>query len=65
MEDSCPNYLGALLHMRLAYLPKFDSLALFGHPSAGDRLNYGLTKFRGKRAVAPKSEQQTATIDRK
>jgi hypothetical protein len=40
MADSCPNYLDALSHKPLAYLPTFGLLTQFGHPSAGDRPNY-------------------------
>jgi hypothetical protein len=35
---------------------------LDGHPSPGDRLNYGLGEFRGTRAVAPKSKRQTTIL---
>jgi hypothetical protein len=65
MANSCPNYLDASSNMLLAYLPESNSLALFGHLSAGDKLNYGSSEFREKHAVAPKSEQQTATLDQK
>jgi hypothetical protein len=41
MIDSYLNYLDALLHMPLAYTLESGSLALFGHPSSGDRLNCG------------------------
>jgi hypothetical protein len=57
-----PNFLDVPKHRLLAYLRVFDLLILFGHPFAGDRLNYGLGEFRGTRAVVPKSEQQTAIL---
>jgi hypothetical protein len=55
-----PNILDVPKHRLIAYLRVFDLLVLFGHPSAGDRPNYGLGEFQGTRAVVPKSEQQTA-----
>jgi hypothetical protein len=45
MTNSCPNYLDAPSHMPLPYLPEFDSLALFGISSVGDKLNYGSSEF--------------------
>jgi hypothetical protein len=52
MTDTCPNYLDSPSRMLLAYLPGFALLAQFGHPSAGDRLNYESNEFRGTHAVA-------------
>jgi hypothetical protein len=65
MTGSCPNYLDAPSHMLLAYLPESDSLTLFGHLSAGDRLNYKSNESLGKHAVAPRSGQQTGILDLK
>jgi hypothetical protein len=50
------SFLDVPKHKLLAYLRVSDLLIPFGHPSAGDRPNYGLSEFRGTRAVAPKSE---------
>jgi hypothetical protein len=63
MADSCPNYLDFPSCMLSTCLPEFGSLALFGHPSMGDRLSYGSSEFRGMCAIDPKSEQETATLD--
>jgi hypothetical protein len=63
--DACPNYLNSPSRMLLAYLPRFGWLIQFGHLSAGDRPNCESTEFRGTRAVAPKSERQTMTLDQK
>jgi hypothetical protein len=63
MADSCPNYLDVPLHKLLAYIPIFGSLAQFGHPSMGDRLNYGSSESRGKHAIVPRSEKQIVTLD--
>jgi hypothetical protein len=65
MANACPNYLGSPSRMLFAYLPRFGSLAQFGYPSTGDRLNYESNESRGTRAVAPKSERQIATLDQK
>jgi hypothetical protein len=46
MVDSSPNYLDAPSHKPLAYLPEFGLLTQFGHPSAGDRPNYGSSESR-------------------
>jgi hypothetical protein len=48
MTDSCLNYLNAPLHMPLAYTLESGSLALFGHPSSGDRLNCGSSELYGE-----------------
>jgi hypothetical protein len=45
MADSCPNYLDFPSCMLSTCLPEFGSLALFGHPSMGDRLSYGSSEF--------------------
>jgi hypothetical protein len=42
-----------------------STLAQFGHPSMDDRTNYGSNESLGTHAVAPKSERQTVTLDRK
>jgi hypothetical protein len=63
--DSCPNYLDAPLCRLRAYLLGFGWLTEFGHSSAGDRPNCGLSESRGMCAVAPKNEQQTMTLDLK
>jgi hypothetical protein len=65
MEDSCPSYLDVPSHRLRAYPPEFDLLALFGHLSVSDRLNYVSSEFQGKRAVAPRSKQQTRALDQK
>jgi hypothetical protein len=65
MANSCINYQDVPSHKLLSYLPEFDLLSQFGHPSAGDRPNYGSSESRGTRVVAPKTERQTATLDRK
>jgi hypothetical protein len=38
MSDFYPNFLVVLLRMPLAYLPVFDSLTQFGHPSVDERV---------------------------
>jgi hypothetical protein len=63
MANSCPNYQDVSSHKPLAYLPEFDLLYQFDHPSASDRPNYGLNEYHGKHAVVPRSEQQTMTLD--
>jgi hypothetical protein len=65
MVDSCPNSLGVPSHKPLAYLQEFGLLAQFGRPSMDDRLNYGSNDFRGTCAIAPKSEQQSVTLDQR
>jgi hypothetical protein len=65
MADACPNYLDSPSRMLLAYLLGFGLLTQFGHPSVGDRLNYESSDSRGTRAVAPKSERQTVTLNQK
>jgi hypothetical protein len=57
-----PNFLDVPKHRLSSYLRVYDLLILFGHPSTGDRPNYGLGEFRGTRAVVPKSERQTAIL---
>jgi hypothetical protein len=59
MTDSCPNYLDVPSRMLSICPPESDSLALFGHPSMDDRLNYESSESRGKRAVASKSVTPT------
>jgi hypothetical protein len=51
--------------MLLAYLPEFGLLVQFGHPSMSDMPNCESSESRGTRAVAPKSERQTATLNQK
>jgi hypothetical protein len=65
MADSCPNYHDAPSHKPLAYLPKFCLRAQFGDPSAGDRPKCESSEFRGTRAVAPKSDRQTVTLNQR
>jgi hypothetical protein len=65
MVDSCPNFQDILSRKLWAYLLKFGWLSLFGHPSVGDRLNCESSESRGTRAVAPKSEWWTVTLDQK
>jgi hypothetical protein len=65
MVGSCPNYLDPPSHMLWAYLSESDSLTLFGHQSAGDKLSCGSTGSLGKHAVAPKTEPQTGILDPK
>jgi hypothetical protein len=62
--DSCPNFLGIPSHKPVAYLQEFGLLALFGHPFV-DRPNYGSNEFRGKRAIAPRSERQIVTLNQR
>jgi hypothetical protein len=45
VADSCPNYLDVPSHKPLAYLLEFGLLVQFGHPSAVDRSNCGLSEF--------------------
>jgi hypothetical protein len=45
MADPCPNYQDIPSRKPLAYLPGFGSLTQFGHPFAGDRLNYESDEF--------------------
>jgi hypothetical protein len=65
MTDSCPSYLDVPSRMPLSYPPGFGLLTQFDHPPVGDRPNYRLSESRGIRAVAPKSEQQTVTLDQR
>jgi hypothetical protein len=63
MTNTCPNYQDIPSHKLLAYLPEFDLLSQFVHPSMDDRPNYGSIESQGKHAVVPRSEQQTMTLD--
>jgi hypothetical protein len=60
--NSDPSFLDIPKHRLSAYLRVFGWLAQFGHPSMGDRLNYGSGEFWGTRAVAPKSKRQTVNL---
>jgi hypothetical protein len=42
---SDPSFLDVPEHKLLAYLQGFGYLIQFGHPSEGDRLNYGSSEF--------------------
>jgi hypothetical protein len=57
-----PSFHDVPKHRLSTYLWVFGWLAQFGHPSVGDRLNYGSGEFRGTRAVAPNSERQTVIL---
>jgi hypothetical protein len=56
MADSYPKCLDVTLRRPLAYLQTFGSLSQFGHPSVGDKPNFGLIESRGTHVVTPKSE---------
>jgi hypothetical protein len=61
----CPNSLDIPSHKPVTYPRGFGSLAQFGYPSMDDRSNYGSNESRGTRAVAPKSDRQTTTLDQR
>jgi hypothetical protein len=63
MTDFCSNYLDVPSHKPYAYLPEFGLLAQFDNPSMGDRPNCGSSESRGTRAFAPKSGEQTMTLN--
>jgi hypothetical protein len=65
MADAYSNYLDSPSRMLLACLPGFGWLTPFGHPSVGDRPNYESSESRRTRAVGPKSERETMTLDQK
>jgi hypothetical protein len=65
MANSCPNYQDIPSRKLLVYLLEFGLLTYFGRLSADDRPNYESSESRGTRAISPKSEQKTMTIDQK
>jgi hypothetical protein len=63
--NSCPNSLDIPSRNPVTYPQGFGSLAQFGHPTVDGRLNYGSNESQGTREVAPKSEQQTVTLNQR
>jgi hypothetical protein len=62
MANCCPNYQDVPSHKSLAYLPKFDLLSQFDHPSIGDRLNYTLSLERCMQLLPKVSDKLGSSI---
>jgi hypothetical protein len=65
MANSWFNYQDIPSRKFWAYLLEFGLLTQFGRLSTDDRPNCESSEFLGTRAVAPKSERQTMTLDQK
>jgi hypothetical protein len=63
MVDTCPTYLGNLVHMHRAYPQESDLPSLSDHRSMDGKSSYESDVSPGKHVAAPRSERRTGDLN--